>query len=321
MLMVEEPNLFWFGVFLWVGGTAFFLSLIGGKSATAPVVDLDCQYEFDPLLSDRLKQANILSWALFQRKAGLTPNHLRQLRQGSLDLLSFAELNRLARTLNWTLEELLQAYGVTFPSLGSAFQEVAKLHSQGQQLYNEKTELQEQLTRAQTGLTVTTNDLVAAQERIQLLETELERREHHWQTTLEDANNQVLQLQQQCRRLRTEVQQQRDQLTIEFQYEMFEVLQTLLMNFPTATVMAEAKPTLPARNVVALFSPLRSLLHQWGYQAIGDAWGQVFYDPQLHQPDSPDIREGELVYVRFVGYRDGDRILCPAKVSRTLPRT
>jgi hypothetical protein len=39
----------------------------------------------------------------------------------------------------------------------------------------------------------------------------------------------------------------------------------------------------------------------------------------LHQPDVEDITEGELVYIRFVGYREGERILAPAKVSRTLP--
>jgi hypothetical protein len=33
----------------------------------------------------------------------------------------------------------------------------------------------------------------------------------------------------------------------------------------------------------------------------------------------PDIQPGEAVYVRFVGYRDGETVLVPAKVSRTLP--
>ena len=32
-----------------------------------------------------------------------------------------------------------------------------------------------------------------------------------------------------------------------------------------------------------------------------------------------DIQPEELVYIRFVGYREGEQILCPAKVSRTLP--
>ncbi|MBD2186518.1 XRE family transcriptional regulator, partial [Planktothrix sp. FACHB-1375] len=51
----------------------------------------------------------------------------------------------------------------------------------------------------------------------------------------------------------------------------------------------------------------------------GQVWEQVPYNPQLHQADVNDIAEGELVFVRFVGYKNGSRILCPAKVSRTRP--
>ncbi|PHK14329.1 molecular chaperone GrpE, partial [Nostoc linckia z14] len=45
----------------------------------------------------------------------------------------------------------------------------------------------------------------------------------------------------------------------------------------------------------------------------------VPYNSQLHQPDNADITEGELVYIRFIGYQHQGRILCPAKVSRSLP--
>ena len=99
--------------------------------------------------------------------------------------------------------------------------------------------------------------------------------------------------------------------------------------------MAQAKPDLPAKNLTSLFTPLESLLKSWGYEPIGKPWEQVPYNPQLHQADTDDIEEGELVYVRFIGYCDrksNDRntaqitddtqqtqILCPAKVSRTLP--
>jgi hypothetical protein len=61
------------------------------------------------------------------------------------------------------------------------------------------------------------------------------------------------------------------------------------------------------------------LLADWGYEPIAEVWEQVAYDPQLHQADEEDIAEGETVFVRFIGYRDGDTILAPAKVSRTLP--
>jgi hypothetical protein len=115
------------------------------------------------------------------------------------------------------------------------------------------------------------------------------------------------------------VQQQAQLSAKDVREASFNALQTLLMNFPTARVMVATKPNLPARNFMPLFMPLDNLLQLWGYEPIGEAWEKVLFDPQLHQSDDPGLMEGELVYVRFVGYRDGDRVLCPAKVSRTLP--
>jgi molecular chaperone GrpE (heat shock protein) len=129
----------------------------------------------------------------------------------------------------------------------------------------------------------------------------------------------IAELKQQCLRLREQLQQQKTQLTDDFRRATFEQLQTLLTNYPVARKMAESNPNLRAKNLVALFTPLENLLSSWGFETIGAAWEQVSYNPQLHQPDVGDITEGELVYVRFVGYRDGERILVPAKVSRTLP--
>ena len=85
--------------------------------------------------------------------------------------------------------------------------------------------------------------------------------------------------------------------------------------------MVENKPELPARNVIAMLTTLDNLIRFWGYDAIGTPWEAVSYDPQLHEGDSSDLKAGEQVYVRFVGYRQGDRILIPAKVSRILPAT
>ena len=129
----------------------------------------------------------------------------------------------------------------------------------------------------------------------------------------------IEELKQQCFRLRDELEQQKVQLTDDFRRATFEQLQTLLTSYPAARKMAEAKPEMPAKNLSALFTPLENLLSSWGFETIGSAWEQVTYNPQLHQPDVEDITEGELVYIRFVGYRDGERILAPAKVSRTLP--
>jgi hypothetical protein len=104
------------------------------------------------------------------------------------------------------------------------------------------------------------------------------------------------------------------------QREVFAQLQTLLVSYPTVAKAAQAKPEMPAKNIVPLFTPLGNLMAAWGYAPIGEPWAAVEFDPQWHQPDVPDIQPGEAVYVRFVGYRDGATILVPAKVSRSLPQ-
>ena len=126
-------------------------------------------------------------------------------------------------------------------------------------------------------------------------------------------------LRTECLQLREALQQQRIELTTEFQHSTFQQLQTLLTNHPTVQKLVELKPDLPAKNLISLFISLDNLIENWGYESIGKVWEKVAYNPQLHQPDTGDIEVGELVYIRFVGYRKGDRILAPAKVSRILP--
>jgi len=122
-----------------------------------------------------------------------------------------------------------------------------------------------------------------------------------------------------CERLSAQIKQQSQELTSEAQEDIFNQLQTLLTNYPSLRQAVQAKPELPARNVIALFTPLDNLVNSMGYTPIGKAWQEVEYSPQLHQPDSDDIQPGERVYIRFVGYQKGEKIITPAKVSRSLP--
>jgi molecular chaperone GrpE (heat shock protein) len=126
-------------------------------------------------------------------------------------------------------------------------------------------------------------------------------------------------LRQQCQRLQAQLDAQEEQAIAQVRRETFDTLQSLLTQYPSAAKMVAHQPVFPARHLMALLTPLDQLLAQWGYDRIGDPWDRIDFDPQQHQPDEDDIAPGELVYVRFVGYRQGDRILCPAKVSRTLP--
>jgi molecular chaperone GrpE (heat shock protein) len=137
----------------------------------------------------------------------------------------------------------------------------------------------------------------------------------------QDRSQEITALKQECLNLREQLQQQNDRLLAEHRETTFGALQSLLTQYRSARQMAEAKPDLPAKNLVALFTPLDNLMQDWEYALIGEAWQQIPFDPQLHQADRDDIAPGEMVYVRFVGYKtQGDRILIPAKVSRSLPK-
>ncbi len=208
--------------------------------------------EYDQLLISRLNQLGMTSFACLQRKANFTSSRLRQVRHGELAPLQLKELTRLATALNWTLDELLQNFGIENTSSSKRLSEIDALRTE-------------------------------------------------------------------CLRLREQLQQQRVELTTEFHHSTFEQLQTLLTNYPSVRQLVQVKPDLPAKNLTSLFTSLDNLITSWGYESIGQVWEQVAYNPQLHQPDADDIEIGELVYIRFVGYRDGEHILYPAKVSRTLP--
>jgi molecular chaperone GrpE (heat shock protein) len=129
----------------------------------------------------------------------------------------------------------------------------------------------------------------------------------------------IVALTQQCQRLREELKTQAAQVQADAIDGGFEQIQTLLTQYPSVRKMVESQPDLPARNIIALLTSLENLVKFWECQSIGKPWEMVPYDPQIHQSDMDDLQTGESVYVRFVGYQKGDRILIPAKVSRTLP--
>ncbi len=124
---------------------------------------------------------------------------------------------------------------------------------------------------------------------------------------------------QQCQRLRENLKNQTAQVKTEAVIGGFEQIQSLLTQYPSIQKTIEVRPDLPAQNIVALLTSLSNLVEFWECQPIDRAWEMVKYNPQLHQGDVTDLQSGESVYVRFIGYRQGDRILIPAKVSRTLP--
>ncbi|NER21203.1 MAG: helix-turn-helix domain-containing protein [Symploca sp. SIO1C2] len=280
--MAEDTNLFLFGCFLWLGVTLLVLLLLNSNNQNSTHQQDDEVWR--EILLNRLRkrrhQLGISTWEALRARSGLTSYELQQLCKGEIGQLKISQLRKLAASLDWSLEELI--HNIDHQSI-----------------------------------------LLTAKSRVSNL----------LKATTEATK--LRQLQQQCFRLRRELRHQSRQLSTDFQKSTFEQLQTLLTNYPSAKHMAQAKPDLPAKNLTSLFTPLESLLQSWGYEPIGKPWEQVPYNPQLHQADTDDIEEGELVYIRFIGYRDRrsndhntakttsytqqTQILCPAKVSRTLP--
>ena len=171
-----------------------------------------------------------------------------------------------------------------------------------------------------------TQEITTLKERSQATELELKTQLAEVKSQLQTSEvnktklaEEIVALTQQCQRLREDLKTQAAQVRGDAIAGGFEQIQTLLTQYPSVRKMVESQPDLPARNIVALLTSLENLVKFWECQSIGKPWEMVLYDPQIHQSDVGDMTVGESVYVRFVGYQKGDRILIPAKVSRTLP--
>ncbi|MBW4691387.1 MAG: DUF4175 domain-containing protein [Lyngbya sp. HA4199-MV5] len=203
--------------------------------------------------------------------------------------------------------------------LGAERHRLRREYERMKQALEQKAELAQENLRLQAlqqrteQLTQARPDLQPDAQPLEFLTSEHQQR----QQALQQENDRLT---QKCAQLEQALQQQETTLTATFRRSLFKQLQTLFTHHPSISKIIEAKPDLPAKSLTPMFVPLENLIQSWGYHQIGTAWEQVAYDPTLHQPDAPDIAPGELVYVRFVGYRDGDTILCPAKVSRTLTK-
>jgi DNA-binding Xre family transcriptional regulator len=128
-------------------------------------------------------------------------------------------------------------------------------------------------------------------------------------------NQDGLALRQEYERLEQRLAQQRQALLQEIQEESVQILESLLLYLPSAVYQAEQDPTFPAVKLLPLLRPLNRLLDSWGITAIAQVGEKVPYDPQQHQLLQGEANPGALVLVRYVGYRQGKRLLYRAKVS------
>ncbi|OKH46735.1 nucleotide exchange factor GrpE [Calothrix sp. HK-06] len=116
--------------------------------------------------------------------------------------------------------------------------------------------------------------------------------------------------------LQQQVEQQKETLKQEFQQESLQILESLLVQLPTAARACQENPQLPAGNILPLvLKPLERLRQHWGVETIASVGEEVSYDPQLHQLLDGTAQPGQKVKIRYVGYRQSEKLLTRAKVS------
>ncbi|GAX38039.1 hypothetical protein NIES3585_40860 [Nodularia sp. NIES-3585] len=130
------------------------------------------------------------------------------------------------------------------------------------------------------------------------------------------SQKEIAELKVEYQRSLLQLEQQREILKQEFQQSSLQLLESLLLQWPTAAQKATENPQLAAIKIVPLVQkPLERLLQEWGIQAIAPVGADVQYNPQMHQLMSGTAQPGETVIVRYTGYLQGDKLLYRAKVS------
>jgi len=132
----------------------------------------------------------------------------------------------------------------------------------------------------------------------------------------EELLQEIADLRKEYQRSQLQLEQQRDILLQELQQSTLQLLESLLLQWPTAAQKAQENPQLAAVKIVPLVQkPLEKLLQAWGVEAIAPVGAEIPYDPQLHQLMEGTAQPGEIVKVRYTGYLQGDKLLYRAKVS------
>ncbi|MEB3311668.1 MAG: helix-turn-helix transcriptional regulator [Snowella sp.] len=128
------------------------------------------------------------------------------------------------------------------------------------------------------------------------------------------------QLQNEYQRLQQQLEEQRERLQQEFQQQALDTLESWLLQWPTAAAAAQKNPDFPAVKLLPLVKPFANLLNQWQVEAIASVGDTLPYDPQWHQLMDSNVEPGSSVVVRYVGYRQAQKLLYRAKVSPAPPR-
>ena len=115
--------------------------------------------------------------------------------------------------------------------------------------------------------------------------------------------------------LMQQMSQQRETLEAEFQKASLETIESWLLQWPTAAAAVRQNPQLPEPRLLSLVEPVEELVKKWQIEAIAAVGEELPYDPQYHQLMKGVAEPGTPVKVRYVGYKQKDKLLYKAKVS------
>lgn len=128
-------------------------------------------------------------------------------------------------------------------------------------------------------------------------------------------SSKILNLQQEYQRLQTQLQNQKQELWNEFQASCIQTLEPWLLQWSAAAYAAQQNPQAPAVKLLPLVRPIEQLLQQWEIEATAIVGTELPYDSRQHQLMGGTANPGDLVRVRYAGYKQGERLLYRAKVS------
>lgn len=101
----------------------------------------------------------------------------------------------------------------------------------------------------------------------------------------------------------------------QWQQSVIEQIESWLIQWPTAATAANKHPELSAKKLLPLVKPVETMIRDWGIEAIATVGEEVSFDPTIHQLMEGEVSPGDAVRVRYVGYRQGDKLLYRAKVT------
>jgi DNA-binding Xre family transcriptional regulator len=122
-------------------------------------------------------------------------------------------------------------------------------------------------------------------------------------------------LRQEYQHIQQKLQHQRELLQAEFQFQSLQTLESFLTYFPAAKHAAIDNPNFPASKIIPLVQSIDRLIQQWGVTVIGEIGAKIPYDPRWHQLIEGTANSDDLVTVRYVGYRQAEKLIFRAKVS------